>query len=52
MAQSMNDAVSGVEQITGYALDNPLLLWEAMQAPGSIVFQAGDRQTSSEGIKE
>jgi hypothetical protein len=49
MALSMDDAISGVEAIIGYNFTTLSLLWEALQAPGSGVFQAGDRQLSNEG---
>jgi len=51
MAQSMNDSVLGVERIIGYKFENPALLWEALQAPGSNVSQAGNRLISIEGNK-
>lgn len=51
MAQRMETAVSGVERIIAYTFSDPSLLWEALQAPGSNVFQAGDRQISNEGNK-
>ncbi|KAL8910887.1 MAG: hypothetical protein Q9171_003842 [Xanthocarpia ochracea] len=39
----MNNAVDGVEHIIGYVFKDRFLLWEALQAAGSSVLQAGNR---------
>ena len=40
----MSDRTHGVEVIIGYNFDDPLILWEALQAAGSIVRSAGTRR--------
>jgi hypothetical protein len=51
MTLSMNAAISVVQNIIGYTFRHPLLLWEALQAPGSDVYRVGDRQISNQGHK-
>jgi hypothetical protein len=39
----MDAIIDGVETATGYLFVNEFILWEALQAPGSGVRQAGGR---------
>ena len=43
MALIKNEAIIAVEEIIGYSFNDANCLWEALQAPGSGVFQAGHR---------
>lgn len=40
----MLSKVGGIEAIIGYTFDDPLKLWEALQAAGSGICSAGDRR--------
>ncbi len=40
----MSEKIEGVESVIGYDFQDPLILWEALQAAGSGVTSAGTRR--------
>lgn len=43
-SNDMMARIHGIEDVIGYHFTNPLLIWEALQAPGSNVVAIGGRR--------
>ena len=51
MLLKMIESVHGVENILGYTFSDKSIIWEALQAPGSGVYNSGSRPISGKGNK-